>query len=326
MATSRDVARMAEVSVATVSRAFHTPELVVPETREKIFHVAKQLNYSPNYVARSLKSSKSDTIGLLISDIQNPFYMFITQILQQELNSQHYRLLISFSDEDLKKEEENIKPLLSSRIEGLLFTPAGINPRLPDMLASNHVYGLQLYRRAYSQMDSLVVDDACGTYLAAMYLLKHNHRRILLIDGDVPIPTQREDGYSQAFRESGLVPDSAMIVRIPLVRACDGEIYNAIVEKKPTAIICVSNNFSLSMLSALKKLNLSVPDDMSVIVYDEQPWAELLDITTIGHHVDELGSIVSRIMLNRLKNGMEDGARNYMVKPKLNERNSVRTI
>lgn len=194
------------------------------------------------------------------------------------------------------------------------------------MLTSNHVYGLQLYRRAYPQMDSLVVDDACGTYLAAKHLLEHNHRRILLLDGDVPLPTHRDEGYTQAFREAGLSVDPALIVRIPLLNSYDEQIYTAIAGTKPTAIICVSNSFSISMLSALKKLGLSFPDDISIIVYDEQPWAEVLNITTIGHHVDEIGNIVAQIMLNRLESGSSGTARNYMVKPKLNRRKSVRML
>jgi DNA-binding LacI/PurR family transcriptional regulator len=326
MVNSKDIAQKAGVSIATVSRVFRSPELVTPKTRELVLDIARQMNYSPNYMASSLKSNKSHTIGLLISDIKNPFYMYIAEVLAQRLKSENYRLVLAFCSEDLVQEEESINTLLSSRIEGLLFTPTCYNSSVEKMLSGNNVYSLQLYRYAYQSMDSLVIDDCYGSYLATRHLLEHGHTRILLLDGYVQVPTGRDDGYRKAFSEFNLPVDENLIVHIPFNKDNTNDIERLIVATSASAVIPVSSDLGLQTLNAIKRLNLLFPNDISIVVYDDQLWAEVMGITTIMHPVDEIGNKVGEILLQHVNGQTSASTVKTIITPYLNKRNSVKQL
>src|SRR5690606_31089271 len=123
-ATGRDVAKLAGVSISSVSRAFRDDTYISKSVKERVFKAAEQLGYTPNLMARSLKNQKSHIIGLIISDIDNPFYSSITRVIEAELKRVGYRLLLSYSNENTEQEADELNLLTSSRVDGIIFTPA----------------------------------------------------------------------------------------------------------------------------------------------------------------------------------------------------------
>lgn len=340
MLTSKDIAQLAGVSVATVSRALHAPEKVREDTRAKILDIVKKYGYSPNYLARGLQTSKSNMVGIIVSDFQNPFYMVIAEILSLALKEAGYRLLVAFNSQGVKdSEEENVSMLLSSRVEGLIFTPQKISPRLPEKVLQNNMYVLQIYSNLYPSLDSLVINDSYGTYLATKHLLENGHKRILLIMGEPDEkskelefpnstlePTHRPSGFRKAFQEMEVsLPEVSSIHLGPLdnLEKC---IEAAIKEYNPTALISCGP-LSVPTLAVLQKLNLSVPEDISLIFYDDQQWAPMMGITAVGHPMHEIGNHIAEMVLQNMRNENAISGRNHdVLNPHLIIRNSVKKI
>lgn len=339
MLTSKDIAQLAGVSVATVSRALHSPEKVKDETRRMILDIVEKHGYSPNYLARGLQTSKSNTVGIIVSDFQNPFYMVVAEILSLALKKANYRLIVAFNNDDKDSEQESISMLLSSRVEGLIFTPQRVAPRLPDIMLQNKVYAMQIYSNIYPSLDSLVINDSYGTYLAARHLLEHGHRRILLIlgaqDREVihlestavpPAPTYRPRGFRKAFEDMEASLPEVPLIRVRVFDRPEEQIKEAIRKYKPTAIIPIGP-LSIPTMTALQQLNLSVPEDISLVIYDDQQWAPLMGVTVVGHPMQQIGSRIAQMMLDNMRN--EDalsGINHDALDPHLVIRKSVRNI
>lgn len=170
MPTSRDVAKMAKVSQSTVSRAFRQDVYIDPETREKILKVARELGYYPNYTARSLKKQRSDIIGLMMTDPNNAFFASLTKSIEEELSQRGYRLLLTYNNEDPKKERACLESLLSSRVDGLLAIPVSqSNGDLFQTLKNQGAGIVQMIRKVYDDMNTVAVDDELGAYSATKH-------------------------------------------------------------------------------------------------------------------------------------------------------------
>jgi DNA-binding LacI/PurR family transcriptional regulator len=207
MVSSKKVADLAGVSISTVSRVFSNPSLVNEKTRKKILKIANELNYFPDINARALKLNKSHIIGVIVSDISNPFYMKILKEVMtwSDKNNTKYRFYVTFTNEDKTNEIGAIRSLISSKVDYMIFTPVSNNNKdVESMIIDNNLLTLQLYRHAYDSLDSLKIDDEFGTYLATTELIENNHKEILLLDFDVPTPTNRDIGYFAAFKEKNM--------------------------------------------------------------------------------------------------------------------------
>ena len=199
MATCKDVAELSGVSRQTVSRVINNSDNVSPEARERVLKAIEQLNYYPNTAARSLKSTKSKSIGLIIPDARNDFYIKIADILQQKLSKLNYHLLILFSDEDDLSEQKCLSSLIEHRIEVLLFSPTGISHKFLDLLRIYNIKTVQLFRYLYNSFTSVTIDDEQGTYIAAKYLLDRGHEKLLLIEEMHSFDSPRLNGLKRAL-------------------------------------------------------------------------------------------------------------------------------
>jgi DNA-binding LacI/PurR family transcriptional regulator len=301
MATIKDVAKIANVSIATVSRVFSKSSYVSSDSKNKVIEAAEKLNYAPNFTARSLKSNRSNLIGLIISSFNNNFYNIIARQVEELLKAQGYRIIITFSKEDAKTEKECINVLVSSRVDGLIYTPAGLdNKTIKDLSNTYDIAVLQAYRNAEDDLDSLLIDDELGAYLATKKLLENGHRRILLIDYDVPIPTNRSNGYIKAFNDFNLEADSNYICKVNF-----NSDYNEIIKKgfreyKPTAIITSGTQLGIEVLNYCQENNLSIPNDISLVIYDDSEFAKFLNITVIAHNYLEISKTLTEMIINRI--------------------------
>lgn len=291
MVSSKQVAEMAGVSISTVSRVFSNPSLVNKKTLEKVLKIAEELNYVPDINARALKLNKSHIIGVIVSDISNPFYLEILKGIMSysEIFENNYRFYITFSNEDKKIELASLRSLVSSQVDYVVFTPVEHqNHNLESFALDNNLLALQLFRHSYDCMDSITIDDEYGTYLATKELLKNNHTKILLIDLDVPTPTGRDIGYKKAYQDFALETNDDLIKKINFHSDITSEVNRILSENSYTAIISATSSISNAVFEYLKENNLKIKDDVSIISYDDSESCKLLNVTAITQPMDKI--------------------------------------
>ncbi|ACZ43282.1 transcriptional regulator, LacI family [Thermobaculum terrenum ATCC BAA-798] len=316
--TLHDVARDAGVSIKTVSRVVNGEEHVSPGTRERVLASVRRLGYRPNEVARSLKGGGSRMLGLLIADISNPFYASIAKAVEDESRRAGYSLVLCASSEDVDREREYVEMLFRRRLEGLLLVPA---PNGHDYLRREIQAGLVVVAidRPVDGLgvDTVLVENRSGTYAALRHLILHGHRRIGFVGAEHQLYTVRERlaGYEQALRESGLEPMVELDAPdAPRAAAATRRLLE--LPLPPTALFCVNNLATLGALQTLRTLGLRVPEDVTLVGFDDFELAELLHptLTMVRQPTEEMGRLGARMLLERL-NGEYTGEPRRVVLP-----------
>ena len=306
--TSHDVAKKAGVSVATVSRVLNGSPLVTESARHKVLRAVKVLNYQPNRAAQRLRAGRSHVIGLIISDIQNPFFTSIVRGIEDVAHQHDYSLVLCNSDEDPEKEKLYINVMRSEEVAGVILASASeANPQVDDLIAYN-IPVVAIDRQIDNrQIDSVLAANINGARAATNHLIQLGHRCI----GFVGLPLtrtpgkERYEGYRRALREHNL-PVSHDFVCIADAKQQGGyESARDILTQQPcvTALFVANNLMTLGALDAIRERGLKIPDDISIIGFDDMPWANLLQppLTAIAQPTYELGKRAAEMLLGRLK-------------------------
>lgn len=288
--TLRDIAKEAGVSTTTISRALNDKPDVSPKTKDKILEIAKNLGYTPNLLAKSLRSRKSKTIGVILADISNPFFSAVAKGIEDAARKRNYSIILCNTDEKYEKEEEAVRVLVEKRVDGLLITP--VQKEYKDILRiKEQKIPLVLVGRHFDTIktNSVVSDDALGGFLATEYLIKKGHRKILYISGPLHISsaTERLKGYKRALRECK-IPFEEKLVRGYTAKM--GEAYTLmrkILKKKLdfTAVFTFSDFLALGVMKALREEKSKIPDDVAVVGYDDIEFASILEIPLTTVHM-----------------------------------------
>lgn len=327
MATSKDVAALAGVSPTTVSRVFRGDTNVKAETVEIVLKAAEKLNYVPNYFASVLKQQQSKIIVLIISDINNPFFMIVANKIGEYIKAQGYNFLISYDNEDVDVLIENLKLFISFQVSCIIFCPVDSQAASPIIkrIIRGHKesHFIQLYSDKYNRIDSITYDDEYGMYIGMKYLLENNHRRILVVsDSD----RNRFKGCKKAYKEFGIDDP-----KIPLNSFSGNNLaenLNRIIAKtKPTAIFGVGNTQGSAIYEVLKNKSLKIYDDISFLMYDDLDWVKILDISTIAHPITAVAISAAELAM-RFKYGeiSDKEAVSIRHKPFLIKRKSVKRL
>ena len=326
MITSKDVALKAGVSVSTVSRVFSNPDLISKKVRERVLKVAEELNYVPDTTARNLKMNTRNTIGVIISDSENPFYVKVIREFNFLPGNENIKTFIMFSEENSEKEYADIVSLISSKVQAVIFTPTSeSNDKIESLLISNQVPALQLYRKKFNNIDSLLMDDGYGAYLATKELIKNGHRDIVLLDYKLSIPTHRDDGYIRAYKEAGLVYNPDNIIKFPFTDDFYDTFYNLLKDKRHTAFIPTGDKMIHTLYRCVGDLGLKIKDDVSVIAYDDIAMAKYLNLSAISHPFKEIAVTAEKIIRNRIA-APDSKPKEILLKPFLINRDSVKKI
>ena len=326
MATSKDVAKLAGVSIATISRVYRSPETVRPETRNMVLKAAEELNYYPNLLARSLKENKSNSIGIAVNDFKNPFFFQVIEQIQFVLEKTDYQLLTFSPSGNYFSNDKVIRYLRSNQLDAFLFSPFFYNKEDYQLFKNCKQYCLQLYTDYYEDIDSIIIDDKYGTYLATKYLLECGHRKIMILSATVDGKDVRDDGYVQAYHDMSLSPDYHYILHYSCNRNHIQSIKENIKLLRPTAIISHAETLTIWTLSALQELGMSMPDNVSLIAYDDHPWAEIMGITAVAQPIKLVGKTIANTVLDALSSNESRPIVKKKIKPELLKRNSVCTI
>ena len=326
MITSKDVANKAGVSVSTVSRVFSNPKMISEKVRNRVLQVAEELHYIPNTTARNLKMNTSNTVGVIISDSENPFYLKIIREFNRLPSNKDIKTLVMFSEEDSEKEYSDIISLVSSKVQSIMFTPTSeSSEKIEALLTSNQIPALQLYRKKFDNIDSLIMDDGYGAYLATKELIENGHKDIVLLDYKLLIPTHRDDGYIQAFKEAGLEYNPNNIIKFSFEDDFYDTIYKLLKDKKHTAYIPTGDKMVHTLCRCLSDLNLKIKEDISVIAYDDITMAKYINLSAISHPFQEIASTANKIIQNRI-NSPDSKPQEVYLKPFLIKRDSVKKI
>ncbi|MGI6782029.1 MAG: LacI family DNA-binding transcriptional regulator [Acholeplasmataceae bacterium] len=327
MVTIKDIEKHTGISMATISRAIRNPSSVSADKLKIINEAIDELGYVPNYYARNLKGKRGSNIGLIVNDVQNPFFNSLIRSIETYLENEKLRLLISFGLSESDNIEDKIKNFIASGVSGIMFSPNTINKNnIENLLNKNSIYALQLFTKVYDDIDSVLVDDFYGTYLATKRLIMAGHKNIMIIGFDDMACKQRINGYREALTEHKININEKNIILIKNNDLLLEKICTKIVSNNPTAIITISDAINTKTVKALSKLSLKIYDDISLVLYDDSSWADLMNITAIGHQINKLGQEIADTLISGISEKNKRPPIHKVIDPIIIERNSIRDI
>ena len=306
----KDVAAYANVSKATVSRVLNRDPRVAEDLRLRVEEAISVLGYSPNRAARRLRGISNDVLGLIISDIENPYFTSVVRGVEDAAYANHMHIVLCNSDEDPVRLQRYLRIMEEEQVAGLLIVPIGTAMRHELLRFRAAEVPVILIDRTLDQVeiDAVVVDNLRGAFSAVHHLIQVGHKRIALIGGLPNSSTGREraQGYRDALNHAGLPVDSAC-VKVGDFKLESGyrlarELLTA--AEKPDAIFAANNLMTLGALRAFGELGVRVPEDVALVGFDDMPWADELcpSLTTVAQPTYELGQEAVQLLLRRLSN------------------------
>lgn len=298
------------MSQSTVSRALRGDPRVAPELRERVERAAERLGYVPNSLARGMVSRRTGAVGVVVSDVTNPFYMHLLDGVHAELTAAGYRMVLLVDAIDAPGDLADYEPLLDRTLDGVIVTTAMEDSRTPAALAARGLPVVLAVRGIRGNpVDTVVSDNVSGAEEAADFVLGLGHREIGLVLGPATTSTsrEREAGYDGALARHGVV--------VPPSRRRSGPYsyesgYAHAIEllsapEPPTALVCGNDVLAIGAYEAARRLRLEVPGDVSIIGFDDIPMAqwESFRLTTVHQDIDGIARQAARRLIARIRNG-----------------------
>src|SRR6266699_597442 len=306
-ASISDVARESGVSIFTVSAVINNKAHVGKARRERVEEAIRELNYRPNLIARSLIKQKTQTIGMIVTDIANPFFPMVVRGAEDAAQKHGYNLLLCNSDDSLAKEESAIELLLSKRVDGILLTKAGgdFSPALRQMIEEVNI-PFVLVMRTYPQLtrDAVISDDYQGAYEAVCHLARAGRRRIGLISGPLKISNAKERwrGFRDALEEKSLPYEPALMAEGDYRIESGFRAGHALLSHRPDGIYVANHLMTIGLLKAVEEMGLKCPDDFGLVSFDDYPWLGVFRprLTTVELPKHQLGSEAAELLIQRI--------------------------
>lgn len=324
-ASGADVARLAGVSRATVSAVINANKFVTDATRERVLRAIERLDYRPDAIARSLKISRTNTVGLVLPSIESAFCPPVARAIESLLWENGYRLVLANTDEDTALADSAMEMFLETRVDGVIAAPPPGVRRRPYEAYVNTGRPLVFIERAIPGInaDCVKVDDVVGGCLAGKHLVELGRRRIgvVAMPLDMSPSSDRLAGVRRALNESGLTLEDDMVA---VARYTEQEGFTAARrllarEPRPDALVACSLRLTTGALAAIRRAGLRVPDDIALVGYDELPWALLCDppLTVIQQPTRQLGRRAADLLLSRLSGSRSNDPITEVMQPKL---------
>lgn len=330
--TIEDVAKEAGVSIATVSRFMNGQAgAMAPATRERLQRVVERLGYVPNAAARTLKTGRTRLIGVALADIAHMYWSTMLAGIEEGCARLGYGVLIGSASNRVEVQSDQVALFLKQKVDGLLINPTDADTATVAKWAALRCPVIMLDRTVPGLEFPLVsVDNVYGARLAVEHLLQLGHRRIAFVTWPVANLSNRRErlaGYSAALADAGLPTDPALI-RVATESWDDGvrqtiDVFNQ--PDPPTAIFSANMELNLQVLAGLKQLGLRVPEDVSVVGFDDSPWDPLLDppLTTVATPPRRLGVLAALRLCRAAERGVRLSPRESRIKPHLIVRRSA---
>jgi len=329
----KDIAKSTNLSITTVSRVMNGKAKqyrISEKSQKKILEVAEALNYIPNQIAVNLQSGKTRTIALIVPSLMNPYFSQIAGMINMKLQRMGYATLVGDCNENPEIEEEELKLMSSRNVEGIIIAPCGNssdqlmhfqNLKIPVVCLDRYIEGLDI--------PFVSTDNYQGAYQATKHFIKNGHTNIACIQGiESSMPNKlRIKGFKAALEEAG--------IKINSISGYDFSVQNGYTETllllqnkpKPTAIFAMSNTIALGCMKALKEYNFRIPEDISLIAFDDHPYVDYLStpLTCVAQPVNDICKIAVRLLFS-LINNEEIKADQVFLQPTLKLRESVKQL
>ncbi|MBB5175024.1 LacI family DNA-binding transcriptional regulator [Texcoconibacillus texcoconensis] len=306
----KDVAKRANVSTATVSHVINETRFVSEQTKKRVYEAMRELDYQPNSVARSLRSRKTNTIGLLVplvaSDISNFFFMSIANGIEQGLKERGYNLILSNSNEDFETEKEQIKGFNTQLIDGLIIAPSlGEGDKYVELINDN--YPVVFIDRKIDQSfgDMILVDNKGATYQAVQSLIEKGHKQIGMICGTLGVTTSndRYESFQQVIADHEQ-QEVISTIKIGIPNYENGfTLAKELIDKGVTAIFVANNIMTVGAMAALQQYGKKIPQDVAIVGYDDHDWMKITSppLSTVKQPSFELGKRSVMRLLERIE-------------------------
>ena len=307
MPTISDVAKRAGVSPATVSRVMQGAKNVRPDTREKVQRAIDELGYVPSVAAQSLRSKRTRSLALIVSDITNPFWTTIARGVEDVAQRHGYSVLLCNSDENLAKQHQYLDFLISQQVDGVIIAPYDSDARNLEKLRKRNIPTVLIDRRIQGwDVDSVLGDSVSGAISLVRHLIQLGHTRIAMLSGPATTSTAKDRivGYCMALAEAGIPVDPALIKSGEYKHASGEELIDELLDEglEPTAVFAANNALAMGVVSSLGKRGSRIPQDMALVSFDDLPnTSRLLPfLTVVAQPVYELGVNAAQLLLSRL--------------------------
>jgi LacI family transcriptional regulator len=326
--TIKDIAHMANVSHTTVSRALNDKSRIRNETKEKILAIVRELNYQPNFIARSLVMRRTKTLGLIITTIANPFYTELALGIESTARSLGYNIILSFTHSDLSIEGGSIDMLRSKGVDGMIFSSAHMDDPNIVKLAEEEFPIVLVNRRTYhpivkEKVDYVGVDNILGGYLAVEHLIKLGHRQIGVIGGssESSVGFERLEGGKKALEAYGMEPMTHYFLEGDFLKESGyrGGIRFLKMDQPPSAIFATNDYMALGVYQAFIEEGLKVPEDIAIIGFNDIEFTAMkgVELTTIGQKKYEMGTIAVKTLVEKIEGKKTESTKEIFLEPEL---------
>lgn len=301
--TIDDVAKLAGVSRATAGRVVGNYGSVSEKSRERVWDAVRQLDYQPNLIARGLRSQTTKTIAVIVGSIRNTYSTALVYAVEKEAQKKGYNVLICTTHEDIEKELKHLKDLNSRKVDGVILMSAYraeanmdkkykefYISKLPIVFVDRNIPGIN--------RDVIQSENFDASYKATKYLMDMGHRKIgIIATSNFSTVQERIKGYKAAFANAGIEYDESLIASVDeLSDKMSRKVCHEFLEEHPdiTALYILNNSLCSGVLLDLKERQMKIPQDISLLVWDDEEYNELLDITTIEQPITEIGKQATR--------------------------------
>ncbi len=332
MATIRDVARRAKVSVGTVSNVLSEVATVNSELRTRVHDAMRALDFHPNHMARSLKSRRTYTLGMVISDITNPFFPQLVRGAEEAALGHGYLLVTFNTDDKVERERRALSILRARRMDGVLLVVSPgdgdishlkqtVESGIPVVCLDRVAPGIPL--------DTVLVDNVKGAQVAVRHLIREGHRQVAIMTGDLALQNARERlrGYEAALEESGIKADPGMVVVGDFREESAYRLAKDMLlwRRRPTALFVSSCVMALGVLHAMNELGLRCPEDVALASFDDLPGGAAFrpQVTSVAQPAFEIGFRGAELLIDRIEGRLTNKRKQTVVlEPELKIRES----
>lgn len=323
------------MAVSTVSRALSGHSRISEATRERVWKLAEELKYQPNHLAAALRKGRSNTLGVIVPNIDGHFFALVVKGIEEVANQAGFNVMLCQSNEDNAHEAKNVETLMNAQVDGILVSLARSTHDFKHFHKVQQLHmPLVFFDRILdgSDVSAVVVDDYQGAYQMTKHLLEQGRRRIAHFGGPqhLNIYKDRYQGYSQALRDAGLTVDEEMVVLFKDMSLNDGPagVRQLLALPQPPDAIFSSGDFTaVGALQALKQHGLRVPEDMALAGFGNETFSSLTDpmLSTIDQHCEEMGGAAVRLLLEMIQERSRQlSPRKIVLQPRLLARESSR--
>jgi LacI family transcriptional regulator len=307
MSTIKDVARLAGVSPMTVSRVINGSGYASQEARARVERAVAELGFVPNALARHLRSKRTRTLALVISDITNPFFTTIARGVEDIAAAHDFAVMFCNTDESEAEEIAYLQMLIQRQIDGVLLVPASDSGKSLRLLRTHRVPVVVLDRRVSSpRVDQVRSDSEAGAYQLVRHLIELGHRRIAMLTGHRNISTSvdRAAGYRRALAELGIERDDRLVLYGGFGLEAGYRMACQVLDlhPPPTALFAANNFIAFGAIRALREVGLRIPEGMSLVAFDDLPDDWLIDpfLTVVDQRAYEMGKQAAELILERV--------------------------